>query len=141
MAVMDNKELVRSCFEKACNQHDVDGAAELISENYVLHEPTQPDFSGGREAFKKMCSAYLEAMPDCSCTIDDQVAEGDRVATRWTLKGCQTKDLPDIPSEGRCFRTSGITISRVSGGKIAEEWSNMDDLGMRNQLAPKESAS
>jgi steroid delta-isomerase-like uncharacterized protein len=139
MAEKENKELVRSCFEKACGQHDVDSASELISENYMLHEPTHPDFRGGRDAFKEMCRSYIDAIPDCSCTIDDQVAEGDKVATRWTLSGCQTKDLPGIPSEGRCFRVSGTTISRVSGGKIAEEWVNMDDFGMRNQLAPRES--
>ena len=134
MAGMDNKELVRSCFEKMCVQHDLDGASEFISENYMLHDPTEPDFPGGRKAFKEMCGGFLEAVRDFSCTIEDQIEEGDRVATRWAVSGCQTKDRPGIPSKGGCFNVSGITISRVADGKIAEEWVNMDTLGMRKQL-------
>jgi steroid delta-isomerase-like uncharacterized protein len=133
MADIDNKELVRSCFEKACVLHDREGASLLLSEDYMLHDPLHPDFAGGREAFKDMCKGS-DAFRDVSCTIDDQFAEGDRVATRWTVSGCQTKDLPDLPSKGGCFNMSGITISRVVDGKIAEEWVNMDALGMRQQL-------
>jgi steroid delta-isomerase-like uncharacterized protein len=134
MAGLDNKEVVRLCFEKACNQHDLEGASEFISEDYMLHDPLEPDFPGGREAFKKMCSGYSEAFRDTSCTIEDQFVEGDRVATRFTVSGCQTKDLPGLPSKGECFNVSGITISRVVDGKIVEEWVNMDALGMRKQL-------
>jgi steroid delta-isomerase-like uncharacterized protein len=134
MAEMDNKELVRSCFEKACVQHDLDAAYELVSEDYISHDPTNPDFAGGREAHKEMCKSFGDAMKDTHCTIEDQIAEGDRVVTRWTFSGCQTKDLPGIPSKGKCFNVSGITISRVADGKIAEEWVNMDALGMREQL-------
>jgi steroid delta-isomerase-like uncharacterized protein len=138
---MDNKELVRQCFEKGCNQRDTEGAAELLSDDYMLHDPSQPDFPGGREAFKKMCSGFMEAMRDASCVIEDQIAEGDKVVTRFTFSGCQTKDLPDIPSQGKCFKMGGINISRVVDGKIAEEWSYMDELGMRKQLTGAEPSS
>jgi len=134
MAAIDNKELVRSAFEKGCNQHDLDAAYEMVSENYVVHDPTMPDAPSGREAHKEICRSFSEAMRDTHCTIEDQVAEGDRVVTRWTFSGCQTKDLPGIPSQGRCFTVDGITISRLADGKIAEEWVNMDTLGMRQQL-------
>ena len=134
MAAMDNKELVRSRFEKGCVQHDLDAAWELTTEDYKVHDPTQPNFPGGREAHKAMCKGFHEAIRDSSCTIEDQIAEGDRVVTRWTFSGCQTKDLPGMPSKGGCFNVSGITISRVANGKIAEEWVNMDALGMRQQL-------
>jgi steroid delta-isomerase-like uncharacterized protein len=131
---MDNKEVVRSCFEKVCVHHDVEAASELISENYMMHDPAEPDFPGGREAFKEMCGGFFEVTRDVSCTIEDQIAEGDKVVTRWTFSGCQTKDMPEIPSKGKCFDISGITISRVADGKIAEEWVNMDTLGFRRQL-------
>jgi len=134
MAAMDNKELVRSCFQKGCVEHDMDAAFELLSEDYILHDPTVPDFSGGRESVKAMCKSFHEAIRDSTCTIEDQVAEGDRVVTRWTFSGCQTKDLPDIPSKGKCFNVDGITISRVADGKIAEEWVSMDAQGMKQQL-------
>ncbi len=134
MAEMDNKELVRSYFEKGCLQHDAEGAAELVSEDYILHDPSDPDFAGGREGFRRRAQSCGQGMRDTSCIIDDQFAEGDRVATRWTVSGCQTKDLPGIPNKGRCFKMSGITISRVANGKIAEEWMTVDALGMRQQL-------
>jgi steroid delta-isomerase-like uncharacterized protein len=131
---MDNKELVRSYFERGCVQHDPDAAWEMVSEDYTAHNPMQPNFHGGRDAHKEMCKAFAEAVRDTSCTIEDQFSEGDKVVTRWTFSGCQTKDLPEIPSKGKCFNVSGITISRVANGKIAEEWVNMDDFGMRKQL-------
>jgi len=131
---MDNKELVRSYFKRGCVQHDLDAASELIGEDHMVHNPTEPNFPGGREAHKEMCRAFAEAVLDTSCTIEDQVAEGDKVVTRWTFSGCQTKDLPEMPSKGKCFNVSGITISRVVNGKIVEEWVNMDALGMRQQL-------
>jgi steroid delta-isomerase-like uncharacterized protein len=131
---MDNKELVRMFHEKALVQHDPDGAAALISDNYCLHDPAMPDFAGGREAFKKMCNAGLEGMRDFSIAIKDQIADGDRVATRWTMSGCQTKDFPGIPNKGKCFKVGGITISRVADGKIAEEWVDWDDQGFAKQL-------
>jgi len=131
---MDNKELVRLGFEKGCNQHDMEGAFELISEDYMMHDPSQPDFPRDREAHKQMCSAFMEAIRDSSCTIEDQIAEGDKVVTRLTFSGCQVKDLPDMPSKGACFKVSGVSVSRVADGKIAEEWMYMDELGMRKQL-------
>jgi steroid delta-isomerase-like uncharacterized protein len=134
MAELDSKKLVRSYFDKLCVQHDMAGASEFISEDYLLHDPMDPDFPGGREAFKKRGEGCGESIRDSSCTIEDQFAEGDRVATRWTVSGCQTKDMPGIPSKGKCFKMSGITISRVADGKIAEEWLSMDALGMQQQL-------
>jgi predicted ester cyclase len=81
-----------------------------------------------------MCNGFMEAIRDASCTIEDQIAEGDKVVTRFAFSGCQMKDLPEIPSNGGCFNVSGVTISRVADGKIVEEWMYMDELGMRRQL-------
>jgi steroid delta-isomerase-like uncharacterized protein len=134
MSFTDNKELVRTYFERAFVQNDLDAAAELISDDYCLHDPTRPDFRGGVDAFKEAQGVYLRAIRNHSLTIDDQIAEGDRVVTRWTASGCQTKDLPGIPDKGACFKIGGITISRVSNGKIVEEWQDWDDKGLARQL-------
>ncbi|MBI5572100.1 MAG: ester cyclase [Desulfomonile tiedjei] len=134
MSAMDNKELVRTYFERAFVRNDLDQAAELIDENYCLHDPTRPGFRGGVAAFKEAQRVYLEAIRGHSLTIDDQIAEGDRVVTRWTATGCQSKDLPGIPNKGGCFKIGGITISRVSGGKIVEEWQDWDSPGLARQL-------
>jgi steroid delta-isomerase-like uncharacterized protein len=134
MAVMDNKEVVRTVFERAYIKHDLDAAAELISSDYCLHDPTRPDFRGGVEAFKEAQEVYLRSMRGHSLNINDQIAEGDKVVTRWTASGCQSEDLPGIPNKGECFKIGGITISRVSDGKIVEEWQDWDASGLARQL-------
>ena len=120
--------------EKAFVHTDLDAAAEMIGENYCLHDPLRPDFAGGRDAFKKAHRAYIQGVRDHSFTINDQIAEGDKVVTRWTVTGCQSKDLPGIPFKGGCFKVGGITISRVFDGKIAEEWQDCDTMGLARQL-------
>jgi steroid delta-isomerase-like uncharacterized protein len=134
MSFKNNKQLVRAFFERAFVRHDLDAAAELISDDYCLHDPTRPDFRGGVNAFKEAQEVYLQAIRGHSLTIDDQIAEDDRVVTRWTASGCQMKDLPGIPDKGACFKIGGITISRVSNGKIVEEWQDWDDKGLARQL-------
>jgi steroid delta-isomerase-like uncharacterized protein len=135
MSAEDNKKLVRSFFEKAFVQHDLEAAAEFLTHDYCLHDPTRPDFTGGIEAFKEAQGMYLEAISNHHLTINDQIAEGDRVVTRWQVTGAQSKDLPGIPNRGKSFKIGGITISRVSDGHIAEEWQDWDDAGLRQQLS------
>jgi predicted ester cyclase len=94
----------------------------------------QPDFSGGVGAYKEAQGRYLKAIRDHRAIIDDLIAEGDRVVTRWTATGVQNADLPGIPDKGGCFKITGITISRVSNGKITEEWQDWDALGLAKQL-------
>ncbi|MBI4964699.1 MAG: ester cyclase [Desulfomonile tiedjei] len=134
MSAEDNKKLVHSFFEKAYIQHDLDAAAELITRDYCLHDPTRPDFAGGVDAFKRAQKLYLDAISAHDLKINEQIAEGDRVVTRWTVTGTQRADLPGIPNRGCSFKVGGITISRVSDGHIAEEWQDWDDAGLRRQL-------
>lgn len=134
MSIMDNKQLVRTFLEKAFIENDLDRAVELISNDYCLHDPMRPGFRGGRDAFKEAQKLYIEGIHDHSFTINDQIAEGDRVVTRWTASGCQAKDLPGIPNKNRCFKVGGITISRVADGKIKEEWQDWDSMGLARQL-------
>jgi steroid delta-isomerase-like uncharacterized protein len=134
MAETDNKQLVRTFVEKLAIQHDLDSALEFVSKDYMLHDPTRPDFRGGIDAFKEMMKECIGGSKDDSFVIDDIIAEGDRVVTRWTASGCQTKDLPGIPNQGKCFKIGGISISRVSDGWIAEEWVEWDTAGFAKQL-------
>ena len=85
----------------------------------------------------------LGAFPDARVTVEDQVAEGDKVVSRWTATGTHTGDLMGIPPTERRIEISGITINRFSGGKIAEDWYQSDDLGMMQQLGviPSEETS
>jgi steroid delta-isomerase-like uncharacterized protein len=106
---------------------------ELVAPDYIGHDPAQPDMQGP-EGIKEFITGYLAGFPDGRITIDGQFAEGDMVATRWTGRGTHQGELMGIPPTGKQVTVSGITISRVKNGKVVEEWSNWDTLGMLQQL-------
>jgi steroid delta-isomerase-like uncharacterized protein len=106
---------------------------ELVASNYVGHDPAQPDMQGP-EGIKEFITGYLAGYPDAKITIDEQLAEGDLVATRWTGRGTHQGELMGIPPTGKQVTVSGTTISHVKNGKVVEEWTNWDTLGMLQQL-------
>jgi predicted ester cyclase len=77
---------------------------------------------------------YRTTFPDVRITIEDQVAEGDKVVTRWTGRGIHQGDLMGIAPTGTRATVTGITIDHISGGKVAETWANFDVMGMIQQL-------
>ena len=130
---MDNKEIVRRVATEPWtgNFEVID---ELVADGYIGYDPAMPEPTRGPKGVKEFYGQFLAAYPDASLTIESQIAEGDYVATRWTGRGTQKGDLMGIPATGKQVTVSGITISRIDGGKIAEEWSNWDTLGMMQQL-------
>jgi steroid delta-isomerase-like uncharacterized protein len=130
----DSKEVVRSFFEALFLEKDLKAAVKLLSDDYILHGIRFPDFAGRREGLADLHSAYIRAVPDGNLTIHEQIIDRDRVVTRWTARGTHKKGLPGIPATNRSFSVTGITITRVSGGKIVEEWQNWDRLGLLEQL-------
>ena len=130
---MDNKQIARRlATEPWTGNFDV--IDEVVADDYVGHDPAMPEPTRGPEGVKQFYSQFLAAYPDASMTIEEQIADGDYVATRWTGRGTQKGDLMGIPATGKQVTVTGITISRIAGGKIAEEWSNWDTLGMMQQL-------
>jgi steroid delta-isomerase-like uncharacterized protein len=77
---------------------------------------------------------YRAAFSDLQMTVEDQIAEGDMVVTRWTAVGTNDGDLPGMPASGRSSTVTGIGIDRIEDGKIVEAWGNWDTLGMMQQL-------
>jgi steroid delta-isomerase-like uncharacterized protein len=106
---------------------------ELVAPDYVGHDPSQPDLVGP-DGVRGFITTYLSAFPDGRITIDEQLAEGDLVATRWTGRGTHQGELMGIPATGKQVTVAGVTLSRLKDGKVVEEWSNWDTLGMLQQL-------
>jgi steroid delta-isomerase-like uncharacterized protein len=127
-----NKEIVRRLVVEPW-EGNFDVIEELVAPNYVGHDPAQPDMQGP-QGIKEFITGYLTGFPDGRITIDEQLAEGDLVATRWTGRGTHQGELMGIPPTGKQVTVSGITISHVKNGKVVEEWSNWDTLGMLQQL-------
>ena len=129
----ENKALIQRFVEEAFNKGNVDVADEVYSPTFLSHEPTGP-VERSPEYVENFVNMYLSAFPDGRTTMEDLVAEGDRVAYRWTYRGTHQGELMGIPPTGREVTITGITIDRISGGRIQEEWNNFDQLGLLQQL-------
>jgi steroid delta-isomerase-like uncharacterized protein len=130
----ENRKLVHRFYEKAFIDWNLDEAKSMLSENYTLHDPNAPDFEGGPEGWQILQEEYHQAFPDHLLIIEDQIAENDKVVTRWIACGTQRGDLAGIPATNKHIMVSGISITRVENGKIVEEWQNWDQVGMLRQL-------
>ncbi len=129
----ENKDLARRSWEMLVNQQNRDAIDELYTADLVWHEPDQ-DVRGSEEA-KQFLGMYLSAFPDVRVTVEDEIAEEDKVVTRWTIRGTHQGEIEEFgPPTGRQVEIKGITIHRIEGGKIAEEWERYDNLGVMQQL-------
>ena len=132
MPVQDNKTIVRRLLEEPwTNMEAVD---ELLDERYVGYDPSLPGPLRGPEGFKQNVSMFRAAYSDARITVDDQIAEGDKVASRWTGRGTHDGELMGIAPTGTQVTVWGLTVSRLDGGTVVEEWTNWDTLGMLRQL-------
>jgi steroid delta-isomerase-like uncharacterized protein len=129
----ENKALARRWVE-ILTQGNFDLAEEIYASDFVAHDPTMPEDVRGVEGRKEFYSMYRSAFPDADITVEDQVAEGDKVVTRWTGRGTHQGELLGVPPSGNRVEVTGITISRIEGGKVVEEWDNYDALGMMQQI-------
>jgi len=134
MAAEENKAIVRRFYDEFFNKGNLQVVNELHTPDYQHHDPDAPDPGGGAEGYIKRNSIFLKAFPDRRLTIEDQVAEGDKVATRITMQATQSGDLPGIPATGRQVTIVSMHMCRISDGRIAEEWELFDALGMLRQL-------
>jgi steroid delta-isomerase-like uncharacterized protein len=113
---------------------NLDAAEEIYAPDYVGHEPTFGDIHGV-EGAKQFAADYRQAFLDLQTTIEDMVAEGDKVVTRFRTRGTHQGEIEDLgPPTGNQFEVTGITLEQFSEGKIVEDWTNFDALGPMQQL-------
>jgi len=109
-------------------------ADELVAADAVGHDPALPETPTGPEGVKEAARGYRGAFPDLRMSAEEVVAQGDKVAIRWTARGTHKGELFGIAPTGKEATVTGITIDRWAGGKIAESWTNWDTLGLLQQL-------
>lgn len=129
-----NKQVVRRLIEEVYNKGDYAAIGELVSEEFVGHDPTAPEPVRGREGLRAYVEMLRTAFPNFHLRIDDQIAEGDTVAVRWTATGRHEGEMLGIPATGRDVYVTGQTIGRVEGGRSTEDWMSWDALGLMRQL-------
>jgi len=129
----ENKALVRRAFEEVWNQGKLDVIDEIFAADFVYHIAGSPDIHGP-DGEKQFVTMHRTAFPDIKFTVEDWIAEGDKVVTRWTFTGTHKGELMGISPTGVQVTMTGISIGRIAGGKIVEVWGNADSLGMLQQL-------
>ena len=133
METEKNKAIARRWSNEIWNNGNVDIIDELYADDFVSHYPGFP--TADRESYKQWAAMEYASFADIHCTIEDLVAEGDKVVIRWIWKGSHSKgNYMEIAPTGKQVTITGITILRIEGGKIVEEWGNSDELGKLQQL-------
>ena len=132
MSTEENKAKVRRIIEEVWNGGNLAVLDELVAPNCVFHDLSTT--FRGPEGIKRYVMMYRMAFPAVHFTIDDLIAEGERVVIRWTVTGTHKGELQGIAPTGKYVRVTGIVISRFAKGKVEEDWINFDALGMMQQL-------
>jgi steroid delta-isomerase-like uncharacterized protein len=126
-----NKSLIRRLVEEGWNKRNLALVDELYAD-CVYHSPATGEIKG--EALKQFLASMLAAFPDIRFTIQDQVAEGDKLVTRWSCTGTHLGELVGLAPTGKQVTFSGMAIVRIVDGKIVEQWEESDALGILQQL-------
>jgi steroid delta-isomerase-like uncharacterized protein len=127
-----NALLVRRAIEEVYNQGNLAAVDELVTNDIVIHSSS--DEIHGPAGVKQYVAMLRTAFPDFQMTIEDQIADGDRVVTRWTACGTHTGEFQGIPPTGKKGSMTGIDIDHIANSKVVECWVNSDDLGLLQQL-------
>lgn len=133
MSTEENKAVMRRIYEEVINRGNMDAADELIAADLVDHAPF-PGQEPGLDGFKDAVTAFRAAFPDLHATMEDEIAEGDMVAVRFTMSGTHRGELMGMAPTGNRMTITGIDLARFEGGKGVEHWASQDDLGMMRQL-------
>ena len=129
-----NKNIVRRLYEEVWNERKVEVINEIISPSHALHAPNISGSSIGPEAYKRNVLLFLTGYPDLHWTIEDTIAENDKVVACWTISGTHKGDYMGIPATNKKVSVDGITIHHIADGRIMDSYSNWDVLGMIQQL-------
>src|SRR5215470_5896756 len=129
MSTEENKALVRRFYEEVVNQKKTAALDQFFASNIVDHS-APPGMPEGIEGSRQMIGMYLTAFPDLHFTVEDMIAEGDKVVARVTSRGTHQGEFMSIPPTDKQRTVTSIDIWRIAGGKLVERWNNSDTLGL-----------
>src|SRR4051812_31221368 len=133
MPAEENKAIMRRYFG-VFEQGNIDLLDELLASAYLNHTPATPEVPTGPEGIKGVVSMFRGGIPDLRVVVEDMIAEGDKVATRYTLEGTHRGELFGVPPTGQRLSIKSMTVKRVSEGKVRDHWRVSDNLEMMQQL-------
>jgi predicted ester cyclase len=132
MSVEENKATDRRYVAEVLNSGNLAAIDQIMAPGYVGHVPGFPP--SDREGDKQLIAMFHRAFPDLRFTLEDQIAEGDRVVHRLSVVGTHRGEFMGIPPTGRRVSVTGVNINRFADGRVVEAWGFMDMLGLMQQL-------
>ena len=134
MTAEERKAFVRRQIDEMWNKGNLDFAEECFTSDFVSHDPSSPEEIRGPEGFKQTVATVRAAFPDFHMEIVDQVAEGEKVVTRYVTTCTHQGELAGIPPTGKRVEVAGMGIDYFRGGKICESWEYYDVMGLMQQI-------
>jgi steroid delta-isomerase-like uncharacterized protein len=128
-----NRVVARRFGEEVWGRGDVQAADEVLAEDFIEHRPA-PGQGPGREGHKQVLKVWRAAFPDLTISVDDLLADGDRVVLRWSAQATHRGELMGVPATGRRVTLTGIDILRIVDGRIVERWGEFNSTEMLQQL-------
>ena len=129
----DAKDIARRFYEEIINQKNVHAIDRFCSSDFVDHNPP-PGGQGSLDATREQFLDLVKAFPDLTMTVQDQIADGDKVANRVLVRGTHKGEYMGMPGSGKTVEIGGIDILRMVDGKAVERWGYFDDLTLMQQL-------
>ena len=136
MAEQDSKALIERYFREVRNGRNHDAARQLFADDVAVHvdTPTGQETVRGAAAIRETLKEYASGVSDLHFTVEDQIAEGDKVVVRWQAVGNHRGEMHGVQGTGKRITFGGIDIFRVANGKIAEGWTSYDRLSILQQI-------
>jgi steroid delta-isomerase-like uncharacterized protein len=129
-----NAQLVQRAIDEIWNRGNYALLGEIAADDIVIHASPPGEDIQGHEGIVQFYGALRAAFPDLHFRVEDQIAAGDRVVTRWTASGTHAGEFQGIPPTGKAVRITGIDIDRFVDGKVVECWPEVNELGLLQQL-------
>ena len=133
MSTEENKVRVRRFYEKVFNQKNLAAIDDFVAPNVIDHS-LPPGAPGGIEGVRLTIGMFVTAFPDLNLTLEDVIAESDRVVVRWTMRGTHQGASLGMPPTGKQFTLPGISLIRLDGSIAAETWAIFDQMVLLQQL-------
>ena len=133
MTPSEIRKLVQNHFEEIFNKGNLNFADEVYAPTALIHDPNHPDLPSGPEAIKQLCRITREGFPDVHYDVQSIIVEGDQTATRWTVTGTHKGVFMGIAPTGKLGSVTGLSMSRIENGLIAEVWLSWDVRGFLRQ--------
>lgn len=133
----ENKAIVRRWFEEVMNQGDLNAVDMICTQcapSFVVNKGVLDDAPGGLDGVKAVVQSLRTAFPDLEFTIEDQIAEGNKVVSQMTVSGTHMGDMMGLPPTNKRMTINGVSIWLVGEGKLVEEWVSWDTMAMMRQL-------